>query len=425
MSDLNVKVGLDRSGFQTGLAAMENAVGKFGNRLTGVLAGSFSFAAIGAGISRAIDQGDQLQDLANRFGVAASAIQEIGNAASLSGGSVEDVAAAMNKLARNAGEAIGGNEKLQESFAKIGLSTQELMGMSPQDLFFALSNAVASGSLGMEDFAVAQDLAGRGAAILMETFRMGKDQIIANGQAMGVWSDETIAALSRASDAIKTFQNQITLGLGAVVPLLSKAIERYQDFVQAVVLAAQARFNPNLDSAGRADLMEESGRKIADSLLGRSNVEKNMTEQTVRNTEARVQQYDREAKAKEDSAKRWAAAMEKMQELDQQEEITAARAENRQLVREAERIRDATPGSEAFEAARRDRLQEMNRLRGNAPDFDPREVLIKRMQGMGSGMTPAALQDTVKNTTVQGIDGKIATVIGKLDDLIRKAGSFS
>jgi hypothetical protein len=292
-------------------------------------------------------------------------------------------------------------------------------------LFFALSNAVASGSLGMEDFAVAQDLAGRGAAILMETFRMGKDQIIANGQAMGVWSDETIAALSRASDAIKTFQNQITLGLGAVVPLLSKAIERYQDFVQAVVLAAQARFNPNLDSAGRADLMEESSRKIADSLLGRSNVEKNMTEQTVRNTEARVQQYDREAKAKEDSAKRWAAAMEKMQELDQQEEITAARAENRQLVREAARIRDATPGSEAFEAARRDRLQEMNRLRGNAPDFDPREVLIKRMHGMGSGMTPAALQDTVKNTTVQGIDGKIATVIGKLDDLIRSAGRFS
>jgi hypothetical protein len=30
----------------------------------------------------------------------------------------------------------------------------------------------------------------------------------------------------------------------------------------------------------------------------------------------------------------------------------------------------------------------------------------------------------VKNTTVQGIDGKIATVIGKLDDLIRSAGKF-
>jgi len=425
MANLNVKVGLDRSGFQTGLAAMENAVGKFGNRLTGVLAGSFSFAAIGAGISRAIDQGDQLQDLANRFGVAASAIQEIGNAASLSGGSVEDVAAAMNKLARNAGEAIGGNQQLQESFTKIGLSTQELMGMSPQDLFFALSRAVSSGSLGMEDFAVASDLAGRGASTLMETLRMGPEAIQANGQAMGVWSDETIAALSRASDAIKTFQNQITLGLGAVVPLLSRAIERYQDFVQAVVLAGQSRFNPNLDSAGRADLMEESSRKIADALLGRSDIEKTATEQTVRNTETRVQQYDREAKAKEASAERWKKAMASMQELDQQEGIDDDRAETRQLIREAERIRDATPGSDAFEAARRERLQEMNRLRGNAPDFDPREALINRMQGMGSGMTPAALQDTVKNTTVQGIDGKIGTVIRKLDALINAAGRFS
>ena len=98
----------------------------------------------------------------------------------------------MNKLARNAGEAIGGNQQLQESFAKIGLSAQELMGMSPQDLFFALSRAVSSGSLGMEDFAVASDLAGRGASTLMETLRMGPEAIQANGQAMGVWSDKRL-----------------------------------------------------------------------------------------------------------------------------------------------------------------------------------------------------------------------------------------
>lgn len=425
MANLNVKVGLDRSGFQTGLAAMENAVGKFGNRLTGVLAGSFSFAAIGAGISKAIDQGDQLQDLANRFGVAASAIQEIGNAASLSGGSVEDVAAAMNKLARNAGEAIGGNQQLQESFAKIGLSTQELMGMSPQDLFFALSRAVSSGSLGMEDFAVASDLAGRGAATLMETLRMGPEAIQANGQAMGVWSDETVAALSRASDAIKTFQNQITLGLGAVVPLLSKAIERYQDFVQAVVLAGQARFNPNLDSANRADLMEESSRKIADALLGRSDIEKTATEQTVRNTETRVQQYDREAKAKEDSARRWAAAMEKMQELDQQEEITAARAENRQLIREAERIRDRTPGSRAFEDRRQELLTDFDRFFGQK--ISDAQVL-KSMGGPLSDTAGLGMQSKTegpKAQTVEDIRNEVRQAVDKLDALIRASGTFT
>lgn len=426
MANLNVKVGLDRSGFQTGLAAMENAVSGFGNKITGILAGSFSFAAIGAGISRAIDQGDQLQDLANRFGVAASSIQEIGNAASLSGASVNDVASAMNKLARNAGEAIGGNEQMAASFERIGLTTSMLQGMSPQDLFMALSKAVSSGALGMEDFSVAQELAGRGAATLMETLRMGPEAIAANGQAMGVWSDETIAALSKASDAIKTFQNQITIGLGAIIPVLNSAIQRYQDFVEAVTLAASARFNPNLDSAARADLMEESSRKIADAVLGRSDLEKEATAATVRNVDERVSAYDREAKAKEAAAERWKKAMQDQIDLDNQEEVTAARAENRAMIRDAQRRRDATPGSKAFEEARAERLRTENQLRGNAADFDPREALIRRMQtGAESRLTPAAMQDPVKNTTVQSISGQLSTAIARLEEIARKAGSFS
>ena len=240
MANLNVKVGLDRAGFQTGLAAMENAVQGFGGKVSGILAGSFSFAAIGAGLARAINQGDQLQDLANRFGVAASAIQEIGNAASLSGGSVEDVAAAMNKLARNAGEAIGGNKQMAESFARIGLSTEQLMGMSPQDLFFALSRSVSSGALGMEDFAVASDLAGRGAATLMETLRMGPEAIQASGRAMGTWSDETIAALSRASDQIKSLQNVLTVAFGNAAGYILPVVDYFKMLAEQAGFAAAA-----------------------------------------------------------------------------------------------------------------------------------------------------------------------------------------
>lgn len=427
MADLNVKVGLDRSGFQTGLAAMENAVSGFGNKLTGILAGSFSFAAIGAGISRAIDQGDQLQDLANRFGVAASSIQEIGNAASLSGASVSDVASAMNKLARNAGEAIGGNDKMAAAFERIGLTSSMLQGMSPQDLFMALSRAVSSGALGMEDFAVAQELAGRGAATLMETFRMGPDAIQSNGRAMGVWSDETIAALSRASDAIKTFQTQITIGLGGIIPVLNSAIERYQDFVEATTLALQARFNPNLDADSRARLTEQSSAKIADVMMGRSDLEKQATQATVRNVDERVAAYDREAKAKESAAERWRRTMQEQMDLDAKEGVTAARIENRAMIREAQRQRDATPGSEAFEKARMDRVRTENALRGNASDFDPREALINRLRqpGLADGMTSAALQDPVKNTTVQNIANNLPGVLDRLDTLIRKAGDFS
>lgn len=427
MADLNVKVGLDRSGFQTGLAAMENSVQKFGSRMTGILAGSFSFAAIGAGISRAIDQGDQLQDLANRFGVAASSIQEIGNAASLSGASVEDVASAMNKLARNAGEAIGGNEKMAASFERIGLTTSMLQGMSPQDLFMALSKAVSSGALGMEDFAVAQELAGRGAATLMETLRMGPEAIQANGRAMGVWSDETIAALSRASDAIKTFQNKITVGLGGIIPVLNSAIERYQDFVEAVTVAASARFNPNLDAAARADLMEQSSAKIADVVYGRNSLEKKSTETTVRNTEARIEQYDREAAAKEASADRWKRAMESMQEADSNEEVVAGRMESRALIRAAERQRDATPGSNNFERLRAAAATDWNRV-FNMPVTD--EQVFKANPGLRAGLSDTApaggmkQYDGPKETTVMEIKREMEKAVNKLDELIRASGTF-
>ena len=407
---------------------MENMAAGFGRKMTGILAGSFSFAAIGAGISRAINQGDQLQDLANRFGVAASSIQEIGNAASLSGASVEDVASAMNKLARNAGEALAGNDKMAAAFEKIGLSTSALQGMSPQDLFMELSKAVASGSLGMSDFAVAQELAGRGAATLMETFRMGPEAIQANGQAMGVWSDQTIAALSKASDAIKTFQNKITIGLGGIIPLLNAGIERYQDFVEAVTLAFQARYNKDLDPAARADLMEQSSAKVADVIYGRSSVEQRATEITVRNTEARIEQYDREAAAKEAAASRWKRAMEDQMDLDAKEEVTAARMENRASIREAQRLRDATPGSNNFERLRAEAATDWNKA-FNMPVSDAQ--VYASNPGLQAGLSDTAAAGGMKQTegpketTVLEIKREMEKAVNKLDELIRASGTFS
>ena len=259
MPDLKVKVGVDKSGFTTGLASMENSVKSFGNKVSGILAGAFAFDKIIQGFSNAIDKGDQLQDLANRFGVAASSLQEIGNAASTSGAGLEDVASAMNKLAKNAGAAIGGNEQMAEAFNKIGLSVEQLQGMTPQDLFMALSKAVASGTLGMQDFTIAQELAGKGAAVLMETLRMGPDVIAANGQAMGVWTDETIARLSEASDAIKTFQNTMTIAFGGIAQIAVPLIKTFQDIAQlAAMLGSAGASALSGDFAGAAAIAKEA-----------------------------------------------------------------------------------------------------------------------------------------------------------------------
>ena len=261
MADLKVKVGVDKSGFTTGLASMENSVKGFGNKVGGILAGAFAFDKIIEGFSNAIDKGDQLQDLANRFGVAASSLQEIGNAASTSGAGLEDVASAMNKLAKNAGAAIGGNEQMAEAFNKIGLSVEQLQGMTPQDLFMALSKAVASGTLGMQDFTIAQELAGKGAAVLMETLRLGPDVIAANGQAMGVWTDETISKLSEASDSIKTFQNTMTIAFGNIAQIAVPLINTFQDILKLAVMLGSAGVSAvSGDFAGAAEIAKEASK---------------------------------------------------------------------------------------------------------------------------------------------------------------------
>lgn len=234
------KLALDASGMDRGLQSASASLDKFAKQAGSALVGAFAMDKIIGGFSTAIEKGDQLQDLANRFGVSAVSIQEIGNAASLSGAGVEDVAGAMNKLAKNAGEAIGGNEAMAESFAKIGLKVEDLKGMSPQDLFFALSKSVASASDPLVAFAVAQDVAGKSVASLMETLRMGPDAIAENGQAMGVWSAETIASLSEASDAIKTFQNEMTIGFGYVAQATMPLITAFKAIAEELTVLAMA-----------------------------------------------------------------------------------------------------------------------------------------------------------------------------------------
>jgi hypothetical protein len=481
MADLKVKVGVDKSGFTTGLASMENSVKGFGNKVGGILAGAFAFDKIIQGFSNAIDKGDQLQDLANRFGVAASSLQEIGNAASTSGAGLEDVASAMNKLAKNAGAAIGGNEQMAEAFSKIGLSVEQLNGMSPQDLFLALSKAVASGTLGMQDFTIAQELAGKGAAALMETLRMGPEVISANGQAMGVWTDETILKLSEASDAIKTFQNTMTIAFGGVAQIAMPLIKAFQDIVElATMIGAAGASALKGDFAGAAQITKEASMiksrrdaeeaKAARQKAGRSirDVDGQTSEagSGVKNKTAEIEKNrlksaedkladavrDRESLSMDDAQKLGRAQAEllemkikeseiadkTLEKLQAQEEIERKKIEVLQLQKqikndladaEADAIKAAGSGDlrESDQAQLRlDRLRDVNKARGNASDFDPREALMQRF-GLGNQLRDIPSSTEAQRTQPVRLENppNLQGVLDKLDLLIKNAGVFS
>jgi hypothetical protein len=404
MADLKVKVGVDKSGFTTGLASMENSVKGFGMKVGGILAGAFAFDKIIQGFSNAIDKGDQLQDLANRFGVAASSLQEIGNAASTSGAGLEDVASAMNKLAKNAGAAIGGNEQMAEAFNKIGLSVEQLQGMTPQDLFMALSKAVASGTLGMQDFAIAQELAGKGAAVLMETLRLGPDVISANGQAMGVFSNETIAQLSAASDALKAFQNVVTIVFGTAVSKIMDAVEAYARFAAIRPLIQffdQIKSSTTGSGKGVRDMEGGSGGAAAGADKAFEASERAAARHELRLIEAQIAGKEEAEKMKQAIEEKYAQrSLERAQKLEQDK------------------------SSETEERA--SRLAMENKARGNAADFDPREALMQRY-GLGKQMSDIPSTTEAQRTQPVRLENppNLQGVLDKLDKLIANAGVFS
>jgi len=286
------RLSLDNSPYKQGLGEANALMDKFSANighglkdLGKMFAGAFAFEKIIGGFERSISEGAKFADLATRFGISASSIQKLGNAASLSGASVEDVASAMNKLAKNAGSAIGGNQKLQQSFQEIGLSVDDLVKMTPEQLFLKLSEAVHSGSLGSRDFAVAMELAGKNAGVLMQVLRSGPEDIEHVGKSMGVMSDEATESLKKAEDAIKKFNTIATVSFGTVLaafmdivaalkenPLhffdqdaLEKDIERMHAAQAAAKKSAMSRTLGGDAEAGTEVLGEGSSRETSAS----------------------------------------------------------------------------------------------------------------------------------------------------------------
>jgi hypothetical protein len=454
MADLNVKVGLDRSGFQTGLAAMENATLGFGRNLGGLLAGAFSFTAITQQVTAAISQAGRLQDLSDTFGISAESIQRIGNAAAESGGSIEDVGRALAKIGVGAQQAFAGNEQLAASFAAIGVRGQDLVSLSPEQLFYRLAAAMNDGSLAGKDLAVAKDLLGRGFSTLMPVLKMTEEQIRAVGEAAGIMSDDAVAKLDAFGDSWGRLSNKVKVKAAEIIDasirlgeeLMANPTGLFGDWqeIEKRIEARQRRDKEARDALQK--VREAPGGDGPDPVA----VEKKK-QQEIDKTASLYERADKAARQNflnslndadrlVELLKEEAALRQQITNMQEGPDRATATLEMLTLSGQIDRLRrtvqqDVISGmipeessavtTAAEDNARRERLQEMNRLRGNAPDFDPREALINRFQGAGGGLTPAALQDTVKNTTVQGIDGKIATVIGKLDALINAAGRFS
>jgi len=227
------KLALDASGLDRGLASAQDSVSRFAKQAGQALVGAFAFGKIIQGFSTAIEKGDELQDIAEKFAVSASKLQMLGNAASVFGSGLDQVSAGLNKLSLAQQKAVSGesgSEALVATFAEVGISLEELRSITAEDIFLKIADSFASGANDGRQFVIVNELLGKAQTDLIKVLNQGSAAITEQGNTIGVFSDETIAQLSAASDAIKKFQNLAVVRFGSVASKIMEAVEAYGRF---------------------------------------------------------------------------------------------------------------------------------------------------------------------------------------------------
>jgi len=221
------RFGMDATGFKAGIKQVESASKglsrDLNGNLKGAIAGAFGTAAIVAAGKATMDYAGQIADLSQRLGVSTDALQEMDFAARLTGTNLETFTGFLEKLSVSREEALQGNDELRDSFARLGVSLEDLRTKRLEDLTRQIGRAVQSGDV-QQLMPALKGVGGRGAGALVPTFKAGLDEAAQQAREAGaIISAEDIAALDEAGDTFSALFQIIRAQLAPAMIWLGEA----------------------------------------------------------------------------------------------------------------------------------------------------------------------------------------------------------
>jgi hypothetical protein len=210
MAKLAIDVVLNKAAAMTGLRGMEKDITSFGKAALGLAGLGGGLAGFVAGIDNILAKAGQLQDVSDAFNISAESIQRLAAVGVSANLSIEEIGSKLGKLGKAAQDAAGGNTELAKTFAKIGVTGQDLVRLNPEQLFNKLRLAVSSGSLANEQFKITSDLLARDYQRFMPILMMATEEFEKLGGSSAVMSDAMVASLDAANVTLRTFQNQVS-----------------------------------------------------------------------------------------------------------------------------------------------------------------------------------------------------------------------
>lgn len=223
--ELAAKIAVDASEFKKGLNTSEKSISDFANKATKTLnalkkvfIGVVSVATvkkIASGIfdlANATSQlGDRVDKQSQALGMSRKGFQEWDYILSQSGASIDSMGASMRTLNQ---AILSGNAESVNALKELGLSVENLSGMSQEQAFEATVKALQQLPPGAQKSALAMKLLGRGAQSLMPLLNSSAESVDAlkkRAQELGlVMSDEAVDASVAFGDALDDLKRTMT-----------------------------------------------------------------------------------------------------------------------------------------------------------------------------------------------------------------------
>lgn len=158
IASLGVVLGLDSAEFTSGIDKAEKLLDGFQEKLI-ELAGIAAFAEMTA---KAMEFANSIEKTARANDVATASVLQLSEALAKNGGEADDTSRIYSGFTQKLESAVQGNLKVQNSFAKIGVSLNDLRTLSEQDLFEKTISGLAKMSDSAERNGLAFQLLGRG-----------------------------------------------------------------------------------------------------------------------------------------------------------------------------------------------------------------------------------------------------------------------
>jgi len=240
---LNIFMNADATGVTKGFASAKKSAMSFQSTI-GALKGGLAALGVGLGaigVSRLIGFGaatlnaaDDVGDLAERINTTTESLTQLQFAAKITGGSVESVAAAIQRMNKSLGEAAVGTAESRDAFLRLGLSVGELSAMDGGAAFDRIADAISRIPTVAGRAAAATRIFGKGAQELLPLLSRGSAGIAAlraEADRLGVTlSSSTSKEIGKAQDAV----DKLSLAweglkrnlVGSAAPAIESTIDR-------------------------------------------------------------------------------------------------------------------------------------------------------------------------------------------------------